>query len=216
MEIFLDTIEVKIINEFYEMGILAGVTTNPTLAKRFKMKDDIEMIKEIRSVMRIGEIHVEAFGNNANEIESNAKRIADKSQDENLVFKIPFCKAGVKSVNELRKLNFRTNLHLIFSINQALIASNIKTDYICPLIGRLDDTGHDAIKNIEEIILSYKNCGSHTKVMASSIRNPLHVLNALKVGADVVTIPSKILEQMFYHPLTDIGYELFKKDLDSM
>ena len=90
MDIFLDTIDVKIINEFYEIGILAGVTTNPTLAKRFKMKDDIEMIREIRSVMPIGEIHVEAFGNDVNEIESNAKRISDKSQDENLYLKYPF------------------------------------------------------------------------------------------------------------------------------
>ena len=214
MHIFLDTIDLKFINEYFEIGILAGVTTNPTLAKRFNMKDDIEMVKEVRSAMPFGEIHVEAFGDNVLEIENNAKRILDLSQDDNLIFKIPFSKEGVKAVNKLKKLNFKTNLHLIFSINQALIASNINSDYICPLRGRLDDVGHDAIHNLKEITSAYKICSSQTKVMASSIRNPLHVIKALGAGADVVTIPSNILEQIFEHPLTDIGYKLFKKDLE--
>ena len=142
------------------------------------------------------------------------KRILDLSQDDNLIFKIPFSKQGVQAANKLKKLNYKTNLHLIFSINQALIASNIKSDYICPLIGRLDDVGHDAIHNLKEIISAYQSCSSQTKVMASSIRNPLHVIRALGAGADVVTIPSNILGQMFDHPLTDIGYKLFKKDLE--
>jgi len=216
MKIFLDTIDLEIIKEYSDMGILAGVTTNPTLAKRFNMKDDIEMTKKVREVMPKGEIHVEAFGNNPSEIEGNAKRILDSTQDNDLVFKIPFSKAGVASVNNLKNLNYKTNLHLIFSINQALIASNIRSDYICPLIGRLDDVGHDAINNVKDIVEAYKSSNSETKVMASSIRNPLHVINALKAGASVATIPANILDQMFKHPLTEIGYDLFKKDLDSL
>ncbi len=216
MKIFLDTIDLEMIDDFYQVGMLSGVTTNPTLAKRFNMKNDIDMVHKIRKAMPEGEIHVEAFGNNSDEIEENAKRIYENTNDSNLVYKIPFSKSGLKSVTNLRKLGFRTNLHLVFSLNQALLSSSVNSDYICPLIGRLDDTGHDAILNLKEMVQSLRNNNLATKVMASSIRNTQHVIQSFKAGVDVVTIPGNILEQMFNHPLTKSGYELFKKDLDQI
>tara|TARA_B100000965_G_C19516662_1_gene724528 strand:+ start:578 stop:1228 length:651 start_codon:yes stop_codon:yes gene_type:complete len=216
MKLFLDSIDLEIINDLYQVGLLSGVTTNPTLAKRFNMKDDIEMVHKIREAMPNGEIHVEAFGNNAIEIEKNAIRIAENTKDSNVVFKIPFSKSGLKSVTNLRKLGYRTNLHLVFSLNQAFLSSSVGSDYICPLLGRLDDAGHDAISNLIEMINAYKKYNLETKIMASSIRNPLHVIQAFKAGVDVVTVPSLIIEQMFNHPLTSNGYELFKKDLEEI
>ncbi len=213
MKLFLDSIDLDIINNLSQVGLISGVTTNPTLAKRFNMKDDIDMVKKIRDVLPKGEIHVEAFGNNVKEIEDNAKRISDKTQDNNLVFKIPFSKSGLQSVRNLKNLGFKTNVHLIFSVNQAFLSAIVNSDYICPLIGRLDDTGQDAISNLIEMVGSFELHNFQTKIMASSIRNPQHVSQALKAGVDIVTAPSQTIEQMFYHPLTSQAYELFKEDL---
>jgi transaldolase len=216
MKILLDTIDLDEIEYYYESGIIVGVTTNPTLAKKFEMHDDIDMINKIRNVMPLGEIHVEAFGNSVKNIIDNAKRIFEKTKDNNLVFKIPFNKAGVAAAKKLKEKNYTTNLHLIFSANQALLASAVSADYICPLMGRLDDVGHDAFGNLKLIKNSYKNNNIKTKIMASSIRHPRHVQLAFEVGADIVTIPSSVLEKLYYHPLTDIGYEKFKKDIESI
>lgn len=216
MKLLLDTIDTKIIEKFYNLGLLFGVTTNPTLAKRFGMADDIDMIKRIRKVMPHGEIHVEAFGKDSSEIIANAERIRLYSGDTNLVFKVPFSAEGVKAVSELQLKEWKTNLHLIFSINQALLSSSVNSDYICPLVGRLDDVGHDAFENLEKIINSFKKSNSNTKVMVSSVRHPQHVERAFMLGADVVTIPSSVLEKMFNHPLTTTGYEEFKNDIRTM
>lgn len=197
--------------------MLFGVTTNPTLAKRFGMSDDIDMIKRIREVMPIGEIHVEAFGNDVSEIINNAERIQTYSSDNNLVFKIPFSPEGVEAVSILKSKNFKTNLHLIFSVNQALLSSGVNSDYICPLVGRLDDVGHDAFENLEKIINSFQNFDNiNTKIMVSSVRHPQHVERAFLAGADVATIPSSVLEKMFNHPLTTLGYEEFENDIKAM
>ncbi len=216
MKILLDTIDTKVIKKYYDAGILYGVTTNPTLAKRFGMSDDIEMINTIRSVMKTGEIHVEAFGDTAEEIVKNAQRIRNSTKSGNLVFKVPFSLEGIKAVNQLQKDGFRTNLHLIFSINQSLIASEVGSDYICPLVGRLDDIGHDAAENLKKIKQAYKLSNSPTKIMVSSVRHPKHVQEAFLLGADVITVPPAVLDKMFNHPLTDIGFNQFKKDIESI
>jgi transaldolase len=218
MKIFLDTIDLKIIKRFYNTGILYGVTTNPTLAKKFGMSSDTDMVEKIRQVMPIGEIHIEAFGNTREEIYENALRINSITKDKFLVYKVPFSDEGVAAVKLLKQKGLKTNLHLIFSINQALIASAINSDYICPLVGRLDDIGHDASENIKTIRICFNNYGEtiNTKIMASSIRHPKHVSDAFQVGADVVTIPSTILEKMFYHPLTSQGYDAFHEDIRLM
>lgn len=217
MKLLIDTIDLEVIKKYYDVGILYGVTTNPTLAKQFGMSSDVDMVKKIRNVMPEGEIHVEAFGKTTKEIIGNAKRLYELTGDEDLVFKVPFNFGGVQAVNVLKSLhNFKTNLHLIFSINQALLSLVVNSDYICPLVGRLDDVGHDAFANLEKISAAYKKSNTSTKIMVSSVRNPMHVQQAFTVGADVVTVPPKVIEKMFVHPLTDLGYAEFKKDIDSM
>ena len=217
MKIFLDTIDLEEIKKYNDIFNVAGITTNPNLARRFGMSDDIEMVREIGKV--IGdekEIHVEAFGDSAKEIIDNSQRIKKNCSKYNLVFKIPFSEEGVKAAKYLIKKKYSTNLHLIFSISQAIISASINSNYICPLIGRLDDIGHNAIENLNKIISSYKINNSKTLVMGSSIRNLNHVIDCYKIGVDAVTIPMKVIKEMFNHPLTDSGFLLFKKDLNQM
>ncbi len=217
MKIFLDTIDLVEIRKYDETLNIAGVTTNPNLARRFGMSDDIEMVKEIGKVIgKNKEIHVEAFGDNFKEIIENSERIKKKCPGLNLVFKIPFSEEGVKAAKILKKNKYSTNLHLIFSISQAIISSSIDSNYICPLIGRLDDIGHNAIDNLSKIKSSFETHDSTTLVMGSSIRNLNHVIDCYKIGIDAITIPMKVVKEMFNHPLTDTGYQLFKKDLNQM
>jgi len=217
MKIFLDTLELSEIKKYSDMGILKGVTTNPTLAKRHGMDDDIDMIKQIRKVMSDGEIHVEAWGNTENEILENIERIKLNSNDPDLVFKIPFSIAGISACNKAVLLGYKTNMHLIFSHNQAILCATINSTYICPLVGRLDDTGHDAMLFIEELVKTFKQRYSfNTNIMVSSVRHPMHVVKAAKAGADVITVPLNVLNQMFEHALTKKGIELFEIDLKSL
>ena len=217
MKIFLDTLELDQIKKYSDMGILAGVTTNPTLAKRHGMTDDIDMVNKIRGVMPTGEIHVEAWGETKEEILNNITRLKTDSNDPDLVFKIPFSQEGVHACNISTLNGDKTNMHLIFSHNQAIFCANVNSTYICPLVGRLDDTGHDALLFIEELVKTLKHRYEYnTKVMVSSVRHPMHVVKAIKAGADVITVPLKVLEQMFDHALTSTGIELFKNDLESL
>ena len=217
MKIFLDTIDLEEIKKYSEIFDVAGITTNPNLARRFGMSDDIEMVREIGKVIgKQKEIHVEAFGENAKEIIENSKRIRKNCSNFNLVFKIPFSEEGVKASKYLIGKKYSTNLHLIFSISQAIISSSINSNYICPLIGRLDDIGHNAIDNLNKIIKSFKLNNSKTLVMGSSVRNLNHVIDCYHIGVDAVTIPMKVIKEMFNHPLTDTGFKLFRKDLNQM
>jgi len=214
MDIFLDTLDLEVVDKYYTMGIISGVTTNPTLAKRFGMYDDIEMITKLRTIMKFGEIHVEAFGETTEKILSVVNRLS--GIDCNLVFKFPFTEAGVKAVHKLKHdcLNSaRTNMHLIFSHNQALIATKVGSDYICPLVGRLDDEGYDGLLFIDELARIFNRNNVRTKIMVSSVRSPMHVIGAFKAGADAITIPADVMNRMFYHKLTDDGFEKFRKDL---
>jgi len=217
MKIFLDTIDLNEIRKYNDILNISGVTTNPNLARRFGMSDDIEMVREIAKVIgKTKEIHVEAFGDNFKEIVKNSERIKKNCSNLNLVFKIPFSEEGVKAAKFLKKNKYSTNLHLIFSVGQAIISSSVDSNYICPLVGRLDDIGHNAVDNLGKIISSYKLHNSKTLVMASSIRNLNHVIDCYKIGVDAITIPMKVVKEMFNHPLTDTGFTLFKKDLNQM
>ncbi len=217
MKIFLDTIDLNEIRKYNDILNISGVTTNPNLARRFGMSDDIEMVREIAKVIdKTKEIHVEAFGDNFKEIVKNSERIKKNCSNLNLVFKIPFSEEGVKAAKFLKKKKYSTNLHLIFSVGQAIISSSVDSNYICPLVGRLDDIGHNAVDNLGKIISSYKLHNSKTLVMASSIRNLNHVIDCYKIGVDAITIPMKVVKEMFNHPLTDTGFTLFKKDLNQM
>ena len=217
MKIFLDTIDLKEIEKYNSIMNLSGVTTNPNLARRFGMANDIEMVKKISQIITNDkEIHVEAFGDNFSEIIKNAERIKSHCPKLNLVFKVPFSEDGVKAAKYLRSKKYLINLHLIFSVSQAIISSGIEANYICPLIGRLDDIGHNAIENLNKIITSYKIQNSKTLVMGSSIRNLNHVLDCYKIGVSAVTVPVKVIKEMFNHPLTENGFNLFRKDLNQM
>lgn len=217
MKIFLDTIDLNEIKKYSEILNVAGVTTNPNLARRFDMSDDIEIVREIGKILGSEkEIHIEAFGENAKEIINNSQRIKKNCSKFNLIFKIPFSEEGVKAAKFLAKKKYLTNLHLIFSLSQAIIAASINSHYICPLIGRLDDIGHNAIYNLRKIIASYKIHNCKTLIMGSSIRNLNHVIECYKIGVDAVTIPMKVVKEMFNHPLTDTAFLQFKKDLNQM
>lgn len=214
MKIFLDTLDLDLIKKYSDIGILSGVTTNPTFAKRFGMHGDLEMISKVRKALGKGEIHVEAFGETVKEIIKSTNYLLAKSKDRNLVFKIPFNEEGLKAVKFLVEEKKKTSLHLVYSLNQALLAASIGSTYICPLVGRLDDVGHDAMSNIRDIKEAYKSNSEKTLIMVSSVRHPQHVSRAYLAGADAITIPPNVLEKMFYHPLTDTGIYTFKDDIE--
>jgi len=210
MKIFIDTLDLKEIKRF--SNIISGVTTNPTMARKFGMDDPLKMVRDIREILGNKEIHVEAFGDTADEILHNSDQLL--STGKNLVFKIPFTESGVEAANNLIQMGHKTNLHLVFSLNQALIATAIKSTYICPLVGRLDDIGGNALQQIQE--MNKCICYHETEVMVSSVRHPQHVELAWKAGADAITIPPHVLEQMFYHPLTEKGINTFRDDINLM
>ena len=133
-----------------------------------------------------------------------------------IVVKIPMILDGIKAIKHFSSNSIKTNCTLIFSVGQAIISSSVNSNYICPLVGRLDDIGHNAVDNLSKIISSYKLHNSKTLVMASSIRNLNHVIDCYKIGVDAITIPMKVVKEMFNHPLTDTGFTLFKKDLNQM
>jgi len=216
MKIFLDTLDGNIIKQYSNMGIISGITTNPTFSKRFGMHDDVEMINKIRTYLGKGEIHVEAFGETKEEIIDSAYKLINSTNDDNLVFKIPFSESGISACSDLIHNGIKTNLHLIYSMNQALLAASVKSSYICPLVGRLDEIGHDAMENVNLIHEAYKRNQETTLIMISSVRHTQHVLKAYLGGMDAITIPPTVLTSMFYHPLTDSGYLNFKNDIISI
>lgn len=216
MKIFLDTLDTSMISKFAKMGIIQGVTTNPTLAKRFNMDDDIDMIQKVHKALGGGEVHIEAFGDTKEEIIKNSERIIKSCNGVDLVFKIPFSEEGVASARIIVERGYKTSLHLIYSINQALLATVIGSTYICPLAGRLDDIGHDALSNIQDMINAFRRNRQNTQVMVSSVRHAQHVIRAFSIGADVVTVPLNVLLQMFQHPLTEYGVSTFRQDIELM
>tara|TARA_R100001509_G_C4848599_1_gene209244 strand:+ start:474 stop:1130 length:657 start_codon:yes stop_codon:yes gene_type:complete len=217
MKILIDTLDLNEIKKYSELGIISGTTTNPTFSKRFGMKDDLDTIKQVAEAQDgVGEIYIEAFGDTADEIEDNAWRISEGSDYKDLIFKIPFTEAGVCATSKLSKSRFRINLHLVFSLSQSLIAEQVGAEFICPLIGRMDDDGMNGLEVVKEIKKSYDTNKVKTKIMGSSIRNMNHVNELIKIGVDYVTIPPKILDKMFYHKLTDEGFQTFKKDLENI
>jgi|TARA_B110000977_G_scaffold201355_1_gene295539 transaldolase len=217
VKILIDTLDLKEIKKYSQFGILSGVTTNPTFSKRFGMSDDIDTINQTSEALGgVGEVHVEAFGESSAEIEDNANSISERSEYNNLIFKVPFTESGVEATSKLSKKGFKINLHLIYSVNQALLSETVGATYICPLIGRKDDIGDDGIANIKKIKDCFDSNSVSTKIMGSSVRYPKHIIELYEIGVDIVTVPPKVLEKMFYHPLTTDGFDTFKKDLESL
>jgi transaldolase len=212
MKIFIDTANIEEIKEIQSLGLLDGVTTNPTLVAK-ENKDFVSLLKEICAIVN-GPVSAEAVSLSANEIVKEARALS--GIHKNIVVKIPLVKEGLKAAEGLSKEGVKTNLTLCFSANQALLAAKVGATYVSPFVGRLDDISQSGMNLIRDIKLIYNNYGYKTQIIVASIRNPLHVLEAAKIGADVATIPYDVLLNLIKHPLTDIGVERFLKDWEKV
>ncbi len=208
MWIFIDTADVDEIREAAEMGLLDGVTTNPSLIAQTGRPHD-EVIQEICSIVP-GDVSAEVLSTEADAMVVEAQRLAKLA--ENVVVKIPLIPEGLKAVKRLAEEDIRTNVTLCFSAAQGLLAAKAGAYIISPFLGRLDDIGQDGMELVQELRQIYDNYGFATKVLAASIRGPLHVRDAALSGADIATIPFKVLMKLASHPLTDIGLERFLDD----
>ncbi|URZ17262.1 fructose-6-phosphate aldolase [Clostridium felsineum] len=208
MKFFLDTANVDHIREANEMGVICGVTTNPSLIAK-EGRDFKEVIKEITEIVD-GPISGEVVSEDSEGMIKEGREIA--AIHKNMIVKIPMTKEGLKAVKVLKKEGIRTNVTLIFSAAQALLAANAGATYVSPFLGRIDDismVGMDLVRDIAEI---FEIHGIETEIIAASIRTPIHVIEAAKAGANIATVPYKIVMQMLNHPLTKEGLQKFKKD----
>ena len=209
MQIFLDTANFEEILEGIELGVVSGVTTNPSLVAREEGKDFFTLVKEIARIVP-GPVSAEVLATTAPEMIKEAQPLAKLGS--NVVIKIPMTKDGLKAVKALSGQGIKTNVTLIYSVNQALLAAQAGATYVSPFVGRLDDISYDGIALLADIAAVFKNYKISTKIIAASIRHPLHAVEAAKAGADIATIPFKVLLQMIEHPLTKIGIERFLAD----
>jgi len=212
MKFFIDTANIEEITKANELGLLDGVTTNPTLVSK-EGRDFKELIREICDIVD-GPVNAEVVSTDAQGMIHEARELVKLG--DNIVVKIPLIKEGLKAVKTLSGEDIKTNVTLCFSPVQALMAAKAGAAYISPFVGRLDDISHRGMDLIEQIITIYDNYGFETEVIVASIRNPIHVLDAALMGADISTIPYKVMEQLIKHPLTDIGLENFLADWKKM
>ncbi len=208
MKFFIDTANVDLIKSYYSLGIVDGVTTNPSLVSK-ENKSFSEIIADIASFVD-GPISAEVIATDSEGMISQAKELSSISK--NIVIKIPMTKEGIKAVNTLSGIGIRTNVTLVFSPAQALLAAKVGASYVSPFVGRLDDIGHHGMELIEQIRAIYDNYRFATEIIVASIRHPSHVIEAALAGADVATIPPSVIEKLFNHPLTDKGLEKFLED----
>ena len=211
MKFFLDTANVEYIKEVNEMGVICGVTTNPSLVAK-EGRDFNEVIKEITEIVD-GPISGEVVSEDAEGMIKEGREIA--AIHKNMIVKIPMTAEGLKATKVLSKEGIKTNVTLIFSATQALLAANAGATYVSPFLGRVDDIsmiGMDLVRGIAEIFSVH---GIKTEIIAASVRNPIHVIDAAKAGADIATIPYELVMQMLKHPLTDQGLDKFKADWES-
>ncbi len=209
MKFFIDTANPNEIRKAFEMGVLDGVTTNPSLISK-ENRDFIPLIQEIREIIKGLPISLEVISLKAEEMIEEARNLAEIG--DNIVVKIPMTGEGLKAIKTLVAEGIKTNTTLVFSPTQALLAAKVGSTYVSPFIGRLDDISQTGMELVEQIVTIFKNYGYGSKVIVSSIRNPIHVLEAALIGADVATIPYKVIAQLVQHPLTDIGIEKFLAD----
>jgi len=208
MKIFLDTANVNEIKEAGKLGFLDGVTTNPSLIAREKKKFE-EAIREICEVCP-GPVSAECISEKFDDIMPEARRLAKLAP--NVVVKIPLTREGLKAVKACSSEGIKINVTLCFSALQAMFAAKAGAYFISPFIGRIDDTGHDGMLLIRDILTIYRNYGYKTEVLAASIRHPIHVLDAAKAGAHIGTMPFNVFDKLISHPLTDKGVQIFLED----
>lgn len=208
MKFFLDTANIEDIKEANELGVIAGVTTNPSLIAK-ENRDINEVISQIVNIVN-GPISAEVISLEYENMIKEAEELV--KIHENIVVKIPITKDGLKAVSYLSKKNIKTNMTLIFSATQALLAASAGATYVSPFLGRLDDIGSNGIIIIKDISEIFKIHSIGTKIIAASIRNPIHIIEAAKAGADIATVPPKVIDNLIKHPLTDSGIVRFIKD----
>ena len=212
MKIFLDTANIDSIKKFVDLGIVDGITTNPSLLLK-ENKDPIDAMKRIVKLVD-GPVSLEVVATEYDNIMEESLKLANYG--DNVVVKIPMNSAGLKAINSLSKKSIKTNVTLIFSANQALLAAKAGATYVSPFIGRLDDIGHDGLTVISDIVQIFSNYDITTQVLVASIRHPIHVIESAKLGADVVTLPPEILQKMIHHTLTDKGLDIFLADWEKL
>lgn len=208
MKIFIDTANIDEIREAASLGVLDGVTTNPSLVAKEK-KDFRKLLEEICALVD-GPISAEVISLDYNGMMKEARELA--KIHKNIVVKIPLIKEGLKAVKALSGEGIKSNVTLCFSPNQALLAAKVGAYFISPFIGRLDDIGQNGMDLIGQIVTIYRNYGFTTEVLVASVRHPMHVVDAAMIGADICTVPFKVIDQLIKHPLTDIGIERFLAD----
>ena len=212
MKLFIDTANVEEIKKANDMGIICGVTTNPSLISKegrvFK-----EVVKEITQIID-GPISAEVVSLDAEGMVREAVQLS--KIHKNIVVKIPITAEGLKAVNILKKEGIKTNMTLVFSAGQGLLAARAGASYVSPFVGRLDDVGNNGMELISELVGIFNNYDINTEIIAASIRNPMHVIQAAKLGCHIATVPYKVLMQLIEHPLTDKGIDRFLKDWENV
>lgn len=208
MKFFIDTANIEEIKRASAIGVIDGVTTNPTLLAKEK-REPIGLLKEICSIVN-GPVSAEVLSTRAEDMVKEARELSKIAP--NIVVKIPMTEEGLRAVKQLSSEGIKTNVTLVFSPSQALLAAKAGATYVSPFVGRLDDISHRGMELIADIIAIYKNYSFTTEVIVASIRNPLHVVEAAKIGAPIATIPYSVITQLLKHPLTDIGIQRFLQD----
>jgi len=208
MRLFIDTANIAEIKRANDMGVINGVTTNPSLIVK-EGRDFKTVVGEIAAIVD-GPISAEVISLKADEMVNEAKELT--KIHKNIVIKLPMCEDGLKACKILTDKGVKTNVTLIFSAAQAILAANAGATYVSPFLGRLDDVGTRGMELIEEIVDIFDAQGLDCEIIAASIRNPIHVTRAARTGCHIATVPMKVIEQMLSHPLTDIGIEKFIKD----
>lgn len=212
MKFFIDTANIDEIREINDWGVICGVTTNPSLIAK-EGRDFKEVISEITSIVD-GPISAEVISLECDGMVKEAKELV--KIHPNIVVKIPMTKEGLKAVSVLSKENIKTNVTLVFSPSQALLAARAGASYVSPFVGRMDDIGNEGMAIIKDIKEIFENYNISTEIIAASIRHPMHVIQAAKAGSDIATIPYSVFVQMVKHPMTDLGIEKFLKDWEGL
>ncbi len=212
MKFFIDTANLKEIKEAYDLGVLDGVTTNPSLMAKEGIKGDEAVRAHYKAICDIVDNNVSAEVI-ATDFESIIKEGRELAKiDDKIVVKVPMIKEGVKAIKKFTSEGIRTNCTLVFSAGQAILAAKAGASYVSPFVGRLDDVSTDGLALIEQIVLIYSNYGYRTEVLAASVRHAMHLVQCAEIGADVVTCPLNVITGLLNHPLTDIGLQKFLAD----
>lgn len=212
MKIFIDTASVKEIKNAWDMGVIDGVTTNPSLISKEK-REPVGLFREICTIVS-GPVNAEVVGTDAQEMVREGESLS--LIHKNIVVKIPMTDEGLRAVRTLSSKGIRTNVTLIFSASQALLAAKAGASFVSPFVGRLDDISHVGMDLVADIREIYENYLFNTEIIVASVRNPLHVVEAAKIGADIATLPYGVILQILKHPLTDIGLAKFLKDWEGL